>query len=445
MVEPSQSRPAHDAKDSLTGLAGGAAALCAIGQWQDCSASRGQRAPIHSMLICLNRYGAVNLAYGRAAGDAALVEVSARILHFAREELGQRWHLARISGETFLLAASEACSRERWQWLAEELAQAIAQPINASTTGRAVRLWPRIALSRSIPDEAPDIMLVRLQDALDRNRQQSGNRLNWVDGAATFSGRPARQLEADLISALDQGEIEIVYQPQFASVSGEMVGAEALARWQHPQLGLIGAGALFAIAERADHTPQLSRHIMRAALAGARHWPPYLRLSINVMPVDLANRHFADGMEQALHEAGFPAERLTLEITEQALVADLDQSAGQLRQLAAIGVRIALDDFGAGFCNFRYLKLLPLHYLKLDRSMVDGIADDPRDLAVLRGIVAMAHALELAVIAEGVESEAQRATVAGEGCDVWQGFLGAEPMSARALLDLAGDLAAGTP
>ena len=119
-----------------------------------------------------------------------------------------------------------------------------------------------------------------------------------------------------------------------------------------------------------------------------------------------------------------------MEITEQVLVADLDRTAERLRQLAGRGIRIALDDFGAGFCNFHYLKRLPLHALKLDRSMIEGIAEDPRDLAVLRGILAMARALGLEVVAEGVEYEAQRAAIAREGCSSWQGFLGARPMTA---------------
>jgi EAL domain-containing protein (putative c-di-GMP-specific phosphodiesterase class I) len=121
----------------------------------------------------------------------------------------------------------------------------------------------------------------------------------------------------------------------------------------------------------------------------------------------------------------------TLEITEQALVTELDRSERQLERLVRCGIRIALDDFGAGFCNFHYLKRLPLQVLKLDRSMVQGTVDDERDLAVLRGILAMARALGLTVVAEGIETEEQRATIVREGCENWQGFLGGAPMNAR--------------
>jgi EAL domain-containing protein (putative c-di-GMP-specific phosphodiesterase class I) len=147
-----------------------------------------------------------------------------------------------------------------------------------------------------------------------------------------------------------------------------------------------------------------------------------LRLSLNVTAADLAERSFCDAVASAITAANLAPERLTLEITEQVLVADLERSAERLQQLADLGIRIALDDFGAGFCNFGYLKRLPLHYLKLDRSMVEGIDDSARDLAVLRGILSMAHALGLEVIAEGIERESQRQTVGREGCAAWQGF-----------------------
>ncbi len=250
----------------------------------------------------------------------------------------------------------------------------------------------------------------------------------------TLSRHP---IAADLRAALERDEIEILFQPQFASGDDTLVGAEALARWQHPNLGKVAAGALFAIAERAEYVPQLSRHIAARALATAAQCRSDLRLSLNVTPADLAGGNFAEEFLVLLDESGFPAERLTLEITEQALLADVERVARVLTKLVERGVRIALDDFGAGFCNFRYLKLLPLRYLKLDRAMIDGIADDERDLAVLRAIVALANALDLEVIAEGIETEDQRALVAAEGCAFYQGFLRAAPMTAAEFAKLA--------
>jgi len=420
-------------RDSVTGLPHVEAVRERLGEWLRDAALTGEPARIHAMLLGLRRFDAVNLAYGSAAGDGALAEVSARMSHFAAAELDGPWLVARRGGGTFLLVADEACSRERWQLFAEQLADAVARPI--AVPAGVLRLSPRVALLRGLERESVDSMLDRLGQALDKAKRSQARRLAWADGEIAVPGHSAAQLEADLLSAIDRDEIEILFQPQFSlSVRGlagdRLTGAEALARWNHPRLGRIGAAALFAIAERADHVEPLSRHIARRALREMHVMPPHLRLSLNVTPADLATDRYVDELLESMDDCGFCPERLTLELTEQALLHDVQHVAETTRELAARGIRIALDDFGAGFCNFRYLKLLPLHYLKLDRSMIDGITADPRDLAVLRAIIAMAGALEIEVIAEGVENEAQRDLIASEGCAFYQGFLRAHPMAA---------------
>lgn len=425
-------------RDALTGLVGPAGARARIVQWQDDAARDGGTAPIHAMMLGLRRFDTVNLAYGEAAGDSALVAVANRMSRFAADELTGEWVVARMGGGNFLLVAHEQCSRERWQWLAETLAESIARPIANPVGAGTLRLWPRIALMRALPLQNADAIFGRLADTMERVRLESGRRVVWVDGDASIAGRSAAQLEADLLAALDRDEIQILYQPQFRSEDDALVGAEALARWEHPLLGRIGAAALFSIAERADHVAQLSRHIATRAVAEAAYWPAPLHLSLNVTPADLSAGNFAQDIASIVSAAGLAPERLTIEITEQALLTDLARSALALGKLVDLGIRVALDDFGAGFCNFRYLKILPLHYLKLDRTMVEDIVEDMRDLAVLRGIVAMAHALELEVIAEGIETEAQRALIAREGCACYQGFLRARPMGAAAFRTFAG-------
>jgi predicted signal transduction protein with EAL and GGDEF domain len=419
--------PRLDDRDTLTGLPGIEAVRERLGTW-----SSDEGAALHALLLGLRRFDAVNLAYGTSAGDLALAEVSARLTHFAAAELDGPWLAARTGG-SFLLVANEACSRERWQLFAQQLADTVAGPIDRGSG--ALRLSPQIALLRVLTQDAPETMLDQLGQALAG--APAAQRVVWADGATARSGRTAGQIEADLLKAIDGDEIEVVYQPQYALDDGRLSGAEALARWNHPVLGRMGAGALFAAAERADHVPQLSRHIGRLALEGAAEWHGELRLSLNVTAADLSAGSYADGLLALIGKAAFPPERLTLEVTEQALLHDIQLADQTLRTLAQSGIRIALDDFGAGFCNFRYLKLLPLDYLKLDRSMVEGITTDRRDLAVLRGIVAMANALDLQVIAEGVETEAQREAIAAEGCAFYQGFLAAKPMSAGEFLQLS--------
>ncbi len=425
------------ARDALTGLHGPEQAGLRLASWMSEATGGGELAPVQAMLLGLRRFDTVNLAFGERAGDKALVEVGGRILRFADDEFERNWFAARLGGSHFLIALNEACSRERWEWLAEALADSVAQPIINMEGAGTLRLSPRVALIRVMPGEPAGGVMERLARTLDQLEAKQGRRILWSDGEIARKGRTTAQIEADLLGAIDRDEIAIEFQPQFAAGNGRLVGAEALARWQHPQLGRIGAGVLFGIAERTDHVAQLSQAIATKALAAAALWDKPLRLSLNITPADLAQGSFAENITRAVLEAGFPAERVTLEIVEQSLVGDLDRTARLLGRLVDLGLRVALDDFGAGFCNFRYLKLLPIHYLKLDRTMVDGIESDMRDMAVFRAIVAMAKALDLEVLAEGIEREEQRALIAAEGCDYYQGYLGARPMSAAAFLAFA--------
>ena len=431
--------PVRDTRDSLTGLADQAFARETIARWQRDWPGEMVTCPIQAMLVTLGRIDAVNVAFGEAAGDVALVEVAQRIKHFADDEFESTnaWLAARLSGGHFLVVARQECSRERWQWLAEALADAIAVPIHNPDGGASLRLWPRIALIRMTEQDNPDTMLDRLSDLTTRMRESNRRRIDWCTGQQARPGRSNQQLEADLLTAIDRDEIEILFQPQFSLDDDSLIGAEALARWDHPVIGRISGGTLFQIAERADQVAHLSRHIATRAMIEATRWPTHLRLSINITPADLAVENFAIDFAQLAEVTAFPMERITLEIIEQVLLADLDRVSRVLDQLKLFGVRIALDDFGAGFCNFRYLKILPIDCIKLDRSMLEGVLDDERDLAVIRAIIAMAQALDLDVLAEGIETEGQRELLRAEGCETYQGFLRAHPMSAHDFLELA--------
>lgn len=244
-------------------------------------------------------------------------------------------------------------------------------------------------------------------------------------------------LETDLLRALDRREIEVLFQPQFSCRTGAVVGAEALARWQHPSLGEIGARDLFAIAERAALVAPLSRHVVAQALEDSSSWPDHLTVSLNITPEELGDPRFAADFAEIIAKSQIEPQRLMLEITEDLLVRNIGQASAALGALRNLGFRTALDDFGAGFCNFRYLRELPLDAIKLDKIMVDGIPADTKALAVLRAIMALAKALDLAIYAEGIESDVQRATIKAEGCDCWQGFLRAQPMKSDEVLALA--------
>lgn len=406
-------------------------------------------APVQAMLIGLHRFHSVNLAYGVAAGDRLLALAGKLIRDFVAAQGDQEPLVARIGGGEFLVASRTPASRQRWQWLAETLAATLARPhLNLRTGAGAddVRLRPRIALLRGRPGEGASVTLDRLDQALSTLQSRPGQRLIWADGSHRARGRSAARLEADLLGALAEEhggtQMAVLFQPQYAVADDALVGAEALVRWDHRQLGRIGAEALFAIAERGDHVTQLSRHIAAQAMTAAASWATagQFRLSLNVTAADLAATDFAERMRAIIAASGFDPACLTLEITEQTLIADLATSAAALRQMADLGVGIALDDFGSGFANFRMLKALPLDTLKLDATLLADVASDPRDRAILSAIIAMARALGLKVVAEGIETLAQLAVLREEGCDVYQGFLRSGPIGGEAL---AGAMAGG--
>lgn len=263
---------------------------------------------------------------------------------------------------------------------------------------------------------------------LERTRHQAPQSALFGWGAADLS----HELEL----ALRLGQLEIRFQPQFSCASGRITGAEALARWAHPTFGEIGARDLFDLATRAGLANELAWRAVSLAISEAGAWPKGLSLSLNIAPRQLLGEGFVGRITRELAASALDPRQVTLEITEELLLDDLDLAARRLAGLREAGLRIALDDFGAGFCNFDYLKRLPLDALKLDRSMVRGIAHEPRDLAVLQAIVTLARALELVVIAEGIEDAAQRDAVVGEGCAYWQGFLGSAPLTRDALIEL---------
>ncbi len=419
---------ANAERDALTGLPGADGARA----WLDAA---GQVGFVQAMQVGLQRLQTVNLAYGKSGGDRALVEVARRIADFVADEMEPDALIARTGGSEFLIVSREATSRDRWTWLAEALGQAISRPLTID--GEAIRLQPRTALIRGLSGEAGADLLDRLDQASLSLQRNATRRVLWADGSHPTRGHSTASLEADLIGALHRGEIAVLFQPQFDVRSGKLAGAEALARWEHPRFGRIGAETLFAVAERGDLVTQLTEHVAQAALTAARDWAAPLRLSLNVTAEDFALGRFAQIMRRLIATTGFPPQRLTLEITERTLIADFEDCALAIGDLAQAGVRFALDDFGTGFSNFRTLKALPLDALKLDRSLVKDIARDRRDRAIVSAMIAMARALDMTVIAEGVETDDQLDLLRDEGCDTFQGFLRAGPVSASEMAALA--------
>ncbi|MEO7366252.1 MAG: EAL domain-containing protein [Sphingomicrobium sp.] len=227
--------------------------------------------------------------------------------------------------------------------------------------------------------------------------------------------------------------ISVLFQPQIDPVNGDIIGAEALARWE----GAASPEALFARAASAGLAERLSRMIQRKALGAAATWEgalKHLHLSINLLPQDLARSGYEQWLLEEIDSAGIDPRRITVEITESALLSDSHAIAARLAVLRAAGVRIAVDDFGTGYASLAYLTSLPLDILKIDRGLIADIVGGKRDRIVVKAMIALARELDLKVVVEGVESTEQLILLADWGCDLYQGFLGAGPMDETELM-----------
>jgi len=385
--------------------------------------------PIGVILVALSRFDLVNSGYGQAAGDALIHAAERRIAAEAEIVLSGDHVVTRTKGPEFLLAfdgGAEAAA------VAETLSASFARPF-AIESGL-VSVGARLGVAVARAGESVEALLRRASDALDDARISDGATVRTADEPAI-----ADALSVDLRRAIDGGEIAVLFQPQVAIATGRIVGVEVLARWEHPKFGAVGADLLFAAADRADLGLALSDHIQRLALATAAAWPAPLadlRLAINLTAADIARAGFVDIFLDRVDAVRFPRSRLTVEITESGLIDDLAAAAKLLTTLRDAGCRVAIDDFGTGYSSLAYLKALPLDYLKIDKKLAHDITGTVRDRVVVRGVIDMARSLGLAVIAEGVETEEQLDLLAKEGCQYYQGFLCAAPLTSEALATL---------
>ena len=378
--------------------------------------------PVGVALVALGRFDMVNTAYGRDAGDSVLRAASTRIADAARATLGRRAVLARMGGAEFLVAAEDA-DTETLAAAAKGIEEALTRPFVIGDVIAPV--GARIATATARPGDDAAALLRRASETLA--------------GDEDDRTIPLEALAVDLRHAMEAGEIELRLQPQVAVATGAIVGVEALARWRHRLHGEVGAETLFAAAARAELEVALSEHVQRLALTQAARWPAslrHLRLSVNVTAADVARSGFADLFLDWVDSSGFPRARLTVEITEGGLIDDLGEASRLLSELRAAGCRVAIDDFGTGYSSLAYLKALPLDYLKVDRKLTQDITGSARDRIVVRGVIDMARSLGLTVIAEGVETPEQLDLLAKEGCQTYQGYLCAEPLTLPELIAL---------
>lgn len=430
--------------DELTGLVGRETARHRLAQ----RLASPDKSPVAAcLLIGISQFDSINAAYGKAVGDAVLVQVARRISQCVAQAAGEDALIARMGGTEYLVAVpypvTEAAAEVNAEAMARDIARLIltdvARPFVADD--HVIRLTARCGIAE--PGAGDDVArLLRRASAALADARRSGASDIWFRYGVRQPGRGAGdpdRLDADLRLALDRDEIYIVYQPQYDSHRDRIVGVEALARWNHPKLGQLDAGTLFAAADRSDYMVPLSLHIQRMALMEAGRWPERLRdlrLSINITSADLAQEDFSECLCAMVAQSGFPPQRLTVEITESGLIENIDRAAQILHDLRGKGLRVAIDDFGTGYSSLAYLKALHPDYLKIDQGLSRDVLGTPRDRIILRAIIAMAKSLALTVIAEGVESEEQLTLLAREGCEIYQGFLRSPAISSAQLVDM---------
>jgi len=430
--------PAHDA---LTGLPNRMAFLERLQAVLD-GARRGDRM---AAVLCveLADFAALNQSLGHVAGDLLLRHAGARMLAALREcDM-----LARSGADGFAILQYGMASPRGAVELCERLLAVMDQPFDLC--GRLTQVGARIGVALLPADGAgAQALLERADVALGRARAGPPRSYRFFDDAMDKAVRERKALEQDLAHALDRGELEIEYQPQFDIRSRRMFGVEALLRWQHPERGRIAPDGFIPLAEDTGLIVPIGRWVLEQACRQAVAWQKQglseLRMAVNLSPVQCRDPELAGQIADILERSGLAARQLELEITERVLLTATEANLETLGELKRLGVRISLDDFGTGHSSLGYLRRFPFDEIKLDRSFVGALQHDPSAHAILRAFLSLGRSLGLDSIAEGVESAEQLAVLDAEGCRLAQGFYFSPPVHPREIDAMIAALAASS-
>ena len=388
------------------------------------------------MFVDLDHFKRINDTLGHRAGDELLSEVAAR-LSAVLDPDGTGNRLARLGGDEFTALLPDIEHRERASETARRMLETLGRPFTLA--GRSVTVGASIGLSVFPADGRDPVALLKNADlALYRSKEAGRNTYHYFVETMHEQAMAGLEREEELLRALENDEFELHYQPQVGASGTRVIGAEALLRWRHPERGLIAPAEFIAAAERSGLIVALGRRVLRLACRDAASWHgagfDALHVSVNVSTIQLGKPAFAGEVVEALSSASLPARALHVELTESSLMHD-EQAAEQLmEQLSGIGVEVWMDDFGTGYASLSHLRRFPFRGVKIDRSFVRDIADDPGDRAIVVAAIAMARNLGIHVVAEGVETEHQRLVLGQAGCARMQGFLFGHPVSSEAFL-----------
>ena len=381
------------------------------------------------LFVDLDNFKVVNDSLGHGAGDRLLEAVAERLRRVVRPQDV----IARFGGDEFTVLVSDVHDEQHALRVADRLSSSLRAPIVLDGQQRFITASVGLSLAGETAGGDSSQALLRDADAAMYRAKELGKaRCEVFDDSMRARAVERLELESALRGAEERGELVLHYQPQVTLPEGTITGVEALLRWQHPEHGLIAPLRFIPIAEQTGLILPIGEWVIREACRQAAEWgDPDLVMSVNVSPRQLGSSEFVDVVRRTLEETELSPDNLCLEITESAVLADADAAMVMLRDLKALGVRLAIDDFGVGHASLRHLRqLLPVDTLKIDKSFVDGIMSDEEDSAIVEAVVRLAHSLGLEAVAEGVEDADQAERLTGMLCQAAQGYHFARPQPA---------------
>lgn len=421
--------------DALTGLANRASLRDSLVEAERRTAA-GQQVAL--LAIDLDRFKAINDLFGHAAGDEVLCQVA----DILRRAAAPGDAVVRMGGDEFMILQWDQPQPQGAQALAGRIMDSFAEQMDVARNPLAVRASIGVAL---MPDDGAvgETLCHHADLALYRATEAGRGTCCFFDGDMDRAVQARRQLEQDLRHTLIRNQLYLVYQPLVCSQSRRVAGYEALVRWKHPERGEVSPGDFIPLAEESGFIIQLGEWVIREACRAASQWPDHITLAVNVSAVQFQVDTLPGIVRDALAASGFDPRRLEIEITESVLMRDRDAALATLHRLKADGVRIAMDDFGTGYSSLSNLQAFPFDKIKIDRSFVSSLDSDDAARSIIRAIVGLGRGLNLPVVAEGVETEAQHRMVAEEGGAQAQGYLFGRP--SRDLAEGMGQAAAPVP
>lgn len=406
-----------------------------------CQRSLREKKSLAVLYLNLDGFKTINDGLGHQAGNQVLASVARRLERL----LSADDIVARLVSDEFGVLVADDASRARVVRLAERILDALAQPIEVD--GHLIQLSVSIGIASSDQPLAHAHELIQQANlAVEQAKRQGRNTWQWYRGRRTKSSRHSVLMRQELDRALRENQLEVHYQPLVDAVSSRMRSVEALVRWRHPTRGMISPGDFIPLAESTGQIIPLGHWVLQQACQDIAEMGATtgreLPVAVNISSLQFCRDGFLEEMRHALAVSGLPPERLELEVTESVLLDGAEPVIALMETLKTMGVRVALDDFGTGFSSLGYLRDLPTHKLKLDRSFVQKSPHDRRTAAIVQGVITMAHRMDMIVVAEGVETREEQQDMVRRHCDLLQGYRFARPMPLEALRRLPDDLAA---